>query len=175
MRALVIALALLFAASAFGQLKERPEDAAPPSAPIEGLVDEDEDVLPQTNYVFNPLQAKKDLKIGDFYTKKGSHRAAAARYLEATRWNPQFSDAFWKLAESRERLKQPSQALEAYRNFLRVGASGKRAETARKRVAELESEIEQLPLAASDESEEKKAQREPSLLVPRRTAREDSP
>jgi len=160
MRALVIVPALLVATSLCGQLKERSEKTAPSPASTAGLVDEDEDVLPQTTYVFNPLQAKKDLKVGDFYTKKGSHRAAAARYLEATRWNPQFADAFWKLARSRERLEQPAQALEAYRNYLRVDPSGGRAGEARKRVADLESEIEQLPLAASEESKKDKEQRE---------------
>lgn len=149
MRATVILSALWLAVSMSAQLKDRPEPPpAPADAEIEGLVDEDEDVLPQTNYVFNPLQAKKDIKVGDFYTKKGSHRAAAARYLEATRWNPQSGDAFWKLAKARERLKQPSQALEAYKNYLLVDSKGKRASQARKRVTELESEIEQLPLAA---------------------------
>ncbi|MEZ5397202.1 MAG: hypothetical protein R2724_31095 [Bryobacterales bacterium] len=71
------------------ELNKRPEP--PPQSPQ--MRDEDEDVLPQTEYAFNPIQAKKDLKIGDFYWKKGNHRAAAARHLEATRWNPSFGEA----------------------------------------------------------------------------------
>ncbi|MCB1022332.1 MAG: hypothetical protein KDC27_20550, partial [Acidobacteria bacterium] len=62
------------------ELNKRPE----PPPQTQPMRDEDEDVLPQTEYAFNPIQAKKDMKIGDFYSKKGNHRAAAARYLEAT-------------------------------------------------------------------------------------------
>jgi tetratricopeptide (TPR) repeat protein len=112
--------------------------------------DEDEDVLPQTEYAFNPIQAKKDLKIGDFYWKKGNHRAAAARYLEATRWNPTFADAYWKLGEAREKLNQPAEALDAYRKFLGAESEGKRAEEAHKRIEELEKHTEKLPVAASE-------------------------
>jgi tetratricopeptide (TPR) repeat protein len=131
---------------AAAQLQERPE--APPQPPV--MRDEDEDILPQTEYAFNPVQAKKDLKIGDFYWKKGNHRAAAARYLEATRWNPGFGDAYWKLAEAREKLKQPAEALDAYRKYLDAEPDGRKAGEAKKRIAELEQAREKLPLAASE-------------------------
>ena len=32
-------------------------------------------------YVFNPLQAEKEISAGNFYLKKGNLRAAARRYL----------------------------------------------------------------------------------------------
>jgi len=144
--------AALFAALCLplsAQLKERKQVPAAASD-TGGLVDEDEDLLPQTEYVFNPIQAKKDVKIGDFYAKKGNHRAAVARYLEATKWNPQYAEAYWKVAESREKLEQPAQALEAYRKYLQVDADGKKAGEARDRVAELEKQFEKLPMAAKD-------------------------
>jgi tetratricopeptide (TPR) repeat protein len=112
--------------------------------------DEDEDVLPQTEYAFNPIQAKKDLKVGDFYWKKGNHRAAAARYLEATRWNPSFAEAYWKLGEAREKLNQPAEALDAYRKYVEVDRDGKKVDEAKKRIEELEKTKEKLPLAASE-------------------------
>lgn len=127
---------------------ERPEPPPASDASTAGMVDEDEDVLPKTEYVFNPLQAKKDFKVGNFYWKKGNHRAAAARYLEATRWDPGYADAYWKLAEAREKLEQHGQALEAYRGYLEVEPDGKQAESARKRIAELEKVVEQESLTA---------------------------
>ena len=143
------ALLSVCTASSSGQLKER-KQAPPPSDATAGLVDEDEDLLPQTEYVFNPIQAKKDLKVGNFYAKKGNHRAAVARYLEATKWNPQYADAHWKVAEMRDKLDQSAEALEAYRTFLKIESDGKRAGQARQRIAQLEKEFEQLPLAAGD-------------------------
>ncbi len=128
------------------QLEQRKE---PPQQPAV-MRDEDEDVLPQTEYAFNPIQAQKDLKIGDFYWKKGNHRAAAARYLEATRWDPGFADAYWRLGEAREKLNQPAEALDAYRKYLDVEGDGKKAGEAKKRIGELEKLKEKLPLAATD-------------------------
>ena len=145
-RALSLGLILLCSASLPAQLEPRKEP--PPQAPP--MRDEDEDILPQTEYAFNPIQAKKDLKVGDFYWKKGNHRAAAARYLEATRWDPTFGEAYWKLGEARQKLNQKAEALDAYRKYLDVEADGKKADEAKGRIAELEKEREQLPLAAGE-------------------------
>ena len=63
---------------------ERPPEHSP-------LVDEDEDFArPEQTYAFNPVQATKELKVGNYYFKKGSYAAAATRYLEATRLGQQF-------------------------------------------------------------------------------------
>jgi tetratricopeptide (TPR) repeat protein len=139
---LVIAV-LLMSLAAPAQLRER-EESSESTAP---LVEEDEDLVIRTEYVFNPIQAAKDLKVGDFYANKGNHRAAAGRYLEATKWNPSFSEAYWKLGRSREKLDQPDQALEAYQKYLELEPNGKQSREARKRVAELEALREKLPLA----------------------------
>ncbi len=141
-------IGLLFVGEAMAQLQ--PREAAP-QPPV--MRDEDEDVLPQQEYAFNPIQAKKDLKIGNFYSKKGNHRAAAARYLEATRWNPTYGEAYWRLGEAREKLDQPAEALDAYRKYLEAEPGGKKAGEAKKRIAALEKEKEQLPLAASDSAD----------------------
>ena len=148
MRAVWIAVLISVGAVAFAQLKspdERPTEEAP------AMVDEDEEFLAPTDYVFNPIQAKYELKVGNHYAKKGSHRAAVGRYIEATRWNPSFADAYLKLAQSREKLKQSAQAVEAYKTFLGLEDSGTRATQALKRIAELEKAVEKLPLAAADD------------------------
>jgi tetratricopeptide (TPR) repeat protein len=138
MRALQALLLLFALGMAFGQLKQR---EAPPEQFPDGLIDEDEDLFLEKQYAFNPIQAKKEVKVGKFYAKKGNHRAAAGRYLEATRWNPNFSDAYWRLAQSRDKLKQASLALEAYRKFVRLESAGKRVGEAVARIAVLEPEV----------------------------------
>ena len=149
MRLAIFIALFLIGGAASAQLKERPE-AAPVTDETAGLVDEDEDLLPTTTYAFNPIQAKKDLKIGDFYAKKGNNRAAAGRYLEATRWNPQYAEAFWKLAEARDELGQHAHALDAYRSYLSLEPNGKQAKQAQARVAELTAALKSPPLAAED-------------------------
>lgn len=126
------------------QLRERKD--APPQEP-QGIVEEDEDLFVATEYAFNPIQAQKDVKIGDFYAKKGNHRAAAGRYLEATRWNPNFAEAYWKLGRSREKIEQPREALVAYRKYLELDPTGKWVRDVKKKLASLERQVETLPAA----------------------------
>ena len=129
------------------QLRERQETPPEAEAP---LIDEDEDLLPQTQYAFNPIQAKKDLKIGNFYARKGNHRAAAGRYLEATKWNPSYAEAYWRLGRSREKLKQPSDALAAYRRFLQLAPDDKRAKAVGEKIPALEHQVETEPPAQQE-------------------------
>jgi tetratricopeptide (TPR) repeat protein len=150
--ALLIAL-LLFTAAADAQLKERKDDVPASSDSTAGLVDEDEDLLPTTNYAFNPIQAKNDLKVGKFYAKRGSYRAAAGRFLEATKWNPLYAEAHLRLGEAREAMNQGAQALDAYLSYLSLEPNGKVAAQVRERVAVLERAQESLPLAAEDAEE----------------------
>ena len=135
MRCFLLSCLLLAPFAGEAQLRERSE--APQDEDL-GLIDEDEDQLVEKQYVFNPILAKKDLKVGNFYAKKGNHRAAAGRYLAATRWDPNYSEAYWKLGRSREKLKQYDDALEAYRKYLDLEPTGKHAKTVRKRIAGIE-------------------------------------
>ena len=125
-----------------GQLKERKQ--APLELP-ENMRDEDEEIISEPTYAFNPIQAKKEVKVGNFYARKGSLRAAAARYLEATRWNPSYAEAFRKLGRAREELGQHQQALDAYQRFLKLEADGKRAREIRSRLAELQKRAKEAP------------------------------
>src|ERR1044071_4898401 len=99
---------ILFAVPA-AVLAQRKRSA--PQAPLEP----DEDAGDgEPEYAFNPIQAQKELKVGDFYFKKKSYRAAANRYDRATKWNPSFAEAFLKLGETQEKLGLLTEALGAY-------------------------------------------------------------
>ena len=64
---------------------------------------EEDDAAKPTEYAFNPLQAEHELKVGEFYMKKGSYAAAVARFTEATKWNPTLAEAYLELAVRRRR------------------------------------------------------------------------
>lgn len=111
--------------------------------------EEDEDLTQQTEYSFNPLQAAREFKVGEFYWKKKSYRAAAGRYAEATRWNPGFGDALYKLGEAKlkladaeildtEKRLQLEEAQDAFNKYLETEPDGKHAKKVRKRLAQLE-------------------------------------
>ena len=115
------------------------------------LVDEDEQYAPREQaYAFNPVQARNELKVGLYYSKKGSHRAAAGRYLEATRWDPNLAEAYWRLGMARERLAQALPAIEAYARYLQIEPSGKKAREIGKRLAKLRDGAAQLPVPARE-------------------------
>lgn len=129
----LLAALLLLALPALSQ--QSPPQPAPQRE--SELKDEDATLTNPTEYVFNPLQASKELKVGDFYWKKGSHKAAAGRYLEATRWNPAFAEAWRKLGEAREKLKDRKGAVEAYKKFLELAPEDSAAGSVRQRLHKL--------------------------------------
>ncbi len=112
--------------------------AQPPKRPPPAVVEpeeEDESSKPVV-YTLNPLQAENEIRIGNFYAKKGSHKAAAKRFEEATRWNPSSSEAFLRLAETREKLSDWKSAKAAYQKYLDLEPAGGRSESIRKKLAQ---------------------------------------
>lgn len=101
----------------------------PPEPP-----EEDESLLPK-EYALNPLESARNITAGNFYFKKGNYRAASKRYLEATRWDPSSAEAFLKLAETDERLKDFAGAREAYTKYLAVSPEAKNADAIKKKIA----------------------------------------
>lgn len=110
--------------SVYAAQQQPPQEQEPP--------EEDESAKPR-EYAFNPLQAAKELKVGDFYSKKKSYKAAARRYLEATRWDPSSADAFLKLGEMREKLNDADGAKEAYAKYVELAPDTKTAAALKKR------------------------------------------
>jgi tetratricopeptide (TPR) repeat protein len=146
---LLLALILMGVAPAFAQSsqppqtppvnpgelqKQRPQpktsdkDAAPP---------EEDTSIGTTTYSFNPLQAKKDIEIGNEYAKKHSYRAAANRFLSATKYNDGDAEAWLRLGEMDEKLRDKPGAHEAYSKYLEIAADAKNAAEIKKRVEKL--------------------------------------
>lgn len=118
------------------QVRERPPQQPQQQRESE-LKEEDTALTTEKQYVFNPVQAAQELKVGDFYWKKGSHKAAALRYEEATRWNPMLPDAWRKLGEAREKLKDKKGAATAYEKFLELAPDANDAKDIRKKLEKL--------------------------------------
>jgi tetratricopeptide (TPR) repeat protein len=106
--------------------QSQPKEAEPP--------EEDDSAKPK-EYAFNPLQAVKELDVGNQYMKKGAYRAAVARYTEATRWNPALAEAYLKLGEAAEKFKDPKAAKEAYSKYLELAPDAKNAAEIKKKLA----------------------------------------
>jgi tetratricopeptide (TPR) repeat protein len=113
--------------------KERPK--AP--AGKQTVPPEEDKSLAKREYAFNPLQAEKELKVGNYYFKKGSYRSAAGRFREALLWNEGYAEAWLRLGEAQEKLKDQKAAREAYSKYLEIAEDAKNAPEIRKRMEKL--------------------------------------
>ena len=127
-----LAFWLLAAALALPSQQRRP--AAPPEP------DEQEEAT-EPEYSFNPIQAKKEIQVGDFYYKKKSYRAAAGRYERATKWQPDLADAYYRLGEAREKLDQLAEAVAAYQKYVELAPSERRAAELKKKITQLQAKL----------------------------------
>ncbi len=105
-----------------------PQEQAPP--------EEDEAEKPK-EYTFNPLQAEREVRVGTFYMHKGSYKAAVQRFREATKWNPNFAEAYVLLGEAEEKQRSWKAAQEAYTKFVELAADDKRVPEVRKKLEKL--------------------------------------
>ena len=129
-------LLLAGAASVFADdlKKERPQ---PPVSDKEEVPREEDETLSVKEYSFNPLQAEKEIRVGNYYFKKGSYRAAALRFREATKWNAGSGEAWLRLAEAAEKQKDTKTVKEAYTKYLELSADAKDAPEIRKKLEKL--------------------------------------
>ena len=126
------------AAPAKGQpeLQQRQQKKTPPAAQEEIPPEEDKGSAPE-EFSFNPLEAEKWINVGNQYFKRGRYRAAENRYRGATKWNEGNAEAWLKLAETEEKLKDSAAAREAYTKYLEVAPDSKNAPQIRKKLEKL--------------------------------------
>ncbi len=105
-----------------------PEEDNPP--------EEDASVAPKV-YPFNPLESDRNIKVGNFYMRQGTargYRAALGRFQDATRYNPNSAEAFFRLGEAEEKLKNKDGARAAFEKVMRLAPDSKLAHEARKKL-----------------------------------------
>lgn len=107
-----------------------PDETSPP--------EEDTSVAPKV-YAFDPLEAQRCIGIGNFYMHKGSkgYRAALGRYEDATKYDPNSAEAFFKLGEVEEKLNNKDAAKIAFGRVIKLAPDSKLAREAKKKLADL--------------------------------------
>jgi Flp pilus assembly protein TadD len=133
-------MGLAFCAVLAGQQAPAPKAPEEPQAQSQDDVqlppEEDKSAQPKV-YVFNPLKSKQEMGPGEFYFKKGDYRAAAGRFSEATKWNDGNAEAWLRLGDSQERLKDVKAARAAYEKYLQLAPNAKNAGEVRKKLEKL--------------------------------------
>jgi tetratricopeptide (TPR) repeat protein len=110
-----------------------PQEQPPPEPPPP----EEDESLKAKEYSFNPLQADKELKVGNYYFKLGKYKAAALRFEEATKWNTNLAEAWLRLGEVQEKRHDSTAAKQAYAKYLELSPDAKDTAEIRKKMAKL--------------------------------------
>jgi tetratricopeptide (TPR) repeat protein len=126
-------LGLLFLPAGFLGSKPIPQSQDQPNPP-----EEDETVAPE-KFPLDPLESDRNIKVGDFYMHKGTtsgYRAALGRYERATKFNPNSAEAFFKVGEAEEKLKNKDAARIAFQKVIQLAPpDSKLAREAKKKLA----------------------------------------
>jgi TolA-binding protein len=83
--------------------------------------------------VLNPLESERNIKVGNQYWNKKKYRAALSRYQDATRYNPSSAEAFFKVGEAEQKLKNKDAAKAAFQKVIDLAPDSKLAEEAKKK------------------------------------------
>jgi tetratricopeptide (TPR) repeat protein len=95
--------------------------------------EEDESLAPE-KFVLNPLESERNIRVGNYYWHRGKYRAAASRYERATKFNPSSPEAFFKLGEAQEKLKNRDAARLAFQKVMQLAPDSKLAHEAKKKM-----------------------------------------
>jgi tetratricopeptide (TPR) repeat protein len=118
------------------ELQKRAPKTPSPNAKEEVPPEEDKSLVVDS-YSFNPLQAQKELTVGNYYFKLHHYRAAEGRFKESVKWNDGFAEGWLRLGEVEEKLKDPQAAKEAYGKYLTVASDAKNAAEIKKKIEKL--------------------------------------
>ena len=108
--------------------------AKPQQDPVEVEPPEEDESLKPKEYTFNPLEAQRDLRTGEYYFKKGNFKAAAKRFEEATMYDPNFADAFLRLGNARDKMHDKKGAKVAYQKYIELKPDSKLSTSVKKKI-----------------------------------------
>jgi tetratricopeptide (TPR) repeat protein len=131
--------AMLMGMALYAQQPKQPAPPAPPSPQVDEQEppEEDQSLKPEV-FDFNPLQATKEIDVGNQYLKRGKFSAAAYRYERASKFDPGSVEAFLKLGDAKEKLHLYADARAAYTQYFELAKDAKDAkevEAIKKRMA----------------------------------------
>jgi len=68
--------------------------------------------------MFNPMEAERSVKVGNFYLKKKNYPAAIQRFLEALEYQPNMIKAYEALARTYEKSGEIDKAIAVCNDFI---------------------------------------------------------
>ena len=113
------------------------ETQTPPAqqVPDESTLPEEDESLAPEKFVLNPLESERNVRVGDYYWGKHKYRAALKRYEWATKYNPSSAQAFYKVGEAEEKLKNQDAAKLAFQKVVMLAPDSKLGKEAKKKMS----------------------------------------
>ncbi len=87
---------------------------------------------------YNPMLALENLKIGNYYFKKGNYVAAIGRFQDAIEYQPNLIDAYDALGRAYEKKGDKEKAISVYKDVLKRYPESPKAGEFKSRTARLE-------------------------------------
>jgi tetratricopeptide (TPR) repeat protein len=115
----------------------RSRTPTPTAGGKEEVPPEEDTSLATENIQYNPLESQKSLTIGNEYYKVGKYRSAASRYKWATAYDDSNVEAWLKLGQASEKLKDMDEARLAYAKYLEAAPTAKNAAEIRRKLEKL--------------------------------------
>ena len=69
---------------------------------------------------FNPLEAEKDIEVGQFYLHKGKYDAAIDRFMDATRVEPTYALPWQLMGQAYEKKGDLGESIKAFQKYLKL-------------------------------------------------------
>lgn len=99
-----------------------------------------EDVEPEI-ILPDPIRAKENIEVGDFYLKKGNLAAAKERYSESIKYAPRDPEPYFRLIRVLEKMELLEDAQQVCRDFVDRNPGSKKTEDFKKKEQELARKI----------------------------------
>ncbi len=107
----------------------------PKNAPLPGE--------PEAVPAFNPLEAQKDVEVGQFYLKRGNYDAAISRFMDATVAVPTFAAPWQLMGLAYEKKGDLANSIRAYQKYLKLYPHSAERKKIEDHIAEMQKKVDQ--------------------------------
>lgn len=90
---------------------------------------------------YNPMLAAHDVKVGEFYMRRGDTDGAIARFKDALLYKPHYAEPCLLLGRAYEKKNDPATAIHYYQQYLKILPNASESRKVRKRIADLQSKM----------------------------------
>jgi tetratricopeptide (TPR) repeat protein len=98
---------------------------------------------PEPLAAFNPLEAQKDVEVGNFYMKQGKYDAAIDRYIDATKAQPSYAAPWQLMGEAYEKKGDLDESIKSYQKYLKLYPHAPDRKKLEDHIAELQKKEQQ--------------------------------